>query len=623
MADYTFGIGEELQFTTQDTDLVHQWDLGDGTISILPNPTHAFSTEGIYTVTHLAKDFCDTCTTIGSHTVEITLASITVKSIFLDKYTAKVGDIVTVTVIAQNLSSAYGSSTISINFGGDILGPYSVTLFPDQETTFSADHQVTASGTIDICADNVCTVLFVESMISVKSVTANPSVSTGETITISVTVKNDGIFTEEKIINTTLTNLTDQVTVPIDQRTVTLAPTESQTFDIPLDVRPLPNGVYTVCANGICKAISIAISAPSGNINFTSYPSGAEIWLDGDNTGYVTPRTITDISTGSHDFTLKLSNYNDVVGSVIVTGGITSYVYVNLVPLAPIKGSIAISSVPTNAQILLAPTTEPTEPPTPPIPPTDYGITPITISDLDPGDYDIIIKLSGYQDYTVTITVIQGQTAYVLASLIQTPIMIGSINFTSVPNGAEIWLENLSTGNLEFTGKLTNNTIADLDIGNYDFELRLIGYNNLTGTISVLGGATSYVYANLVPLSPLTGSISISSIPQDAEIWLAQENGSFVNTGKVTPDSITGLTPGNYTAKLKKLGYNDASLPITITAGQTTYVGIILITMRVVEAGIPWWFALSLATGTIYGILKPKKEEEKVIPKLPKLSTPF
>lgn len=604
MADYIFGVGEELQFTTQDTDLIHTWNFGDGSTSTLPNPGHTYSIQGTYTVTHLARDFCDTCAIIGSHTVEITLASITVKSILLDKYTAKVGDIVTVTVVAQNLSPVSGSSTISIDFGGDILGPYNVTLSPGQETTFSVDHQVVMSGMVNVCADNVCTALFVESQISVKSITATPSVSTGETITISVTVQNDGTFTEEKIINTTITN---QVTIPIDQRTVTLAGGESQTFNIPLDVRPLPNGVYTVCADGICKAISVAISAPIGNINITSSPSGASIWLDGNDTGLVTPFTLTDISTGNHNFTLKLPNYNDVIGNIDVLGGMTSYVYVSMSLLTPTKGSIAISSVPTNAQILLAPTGQN---------PTDQGVTtPATISDLDPGAYDVIIRLSGYQDYVITVPISTGQTTYISAILLQTPILIGSINFTSVPDGAEIWLENLSTGNLEFTGKLTNNTIVDLDIGNYGFELRLIGYNNLMGQISVLGGMTSYVYATMVPISPLTGSISISSIPQGAEIFIALEGELFTDIGIVTPDTITDLEPGDYTIKLTKSGYNDTEMTVTVTSGQTTYVGMTLIITRVVEAGIPWWFVLALTTGTIYGMMKPKPEE-RIISKL-------
>ncbi len=598
MADYTFGVEEELQFTTQDTDLIHTWNFGDGSISTLPNPSHTYSTQGTYTVTHLARDFCDTCATIGSHTVEITLSSITVKSILLNKYTAKVGDIITVTVVAQNLSPIFGSSTISIYFGEDILGPYSVTLSPGQETTFSVDHQVVMSGMVNVCADNVCTALFVESQISVKSVMATPSVSTGETITISVTVKNDGIFTEEKIINTTITN---QITAPIDQRTVTLAPNESQTFDVPLDVRPLPNGVYTVCADGICKAISIAISAPIGNINITSSPSGASIWLDGNDTGSVTPFTLTDISTGNHNFTLKLPNYNDVVGNIDVLGGMTSYVYISMSLLTPTKGSVAISSVPTNTQIFLAPTG---------LPPVDQQITtPATISDLDPGDYDIIIKLSGYQDYTATVPISTGQTTYISAVLLQTPILVGSINFTTVPDGAEIWLAPV--GQPIVNRGTTSRTIPDLPIGNYDFELRLIGYNNLIGQISVIGGVTSYVYATMVPISPLTGSISISSIPQDAEIFIAPEGEPFTDTGIVTPDTITDLDPGDYTIKLTKSGYNDAEMTVTVIAGQTTYVGITLTIIRIVEAGLPWWFIFSLATGTIYGMMKPVKMPEK------------
>ncbi len=601
MADYTFGIGEELQFTSQDTDLIHEWNFGDGIISDLPNPSHIYLSPDTYIVTHSARDFCDTCSISGSHTIEITLASITVKSILLDKYTAKVGDIITVTVIVQNLSPAFGSSTISIDFGGDILGPYNVTLSPGQETTLTVQHQVIISGMIDVCADNVCTALFVEPNISVTSLTIDPSISTGQIVNATIEVKNTGQFTEEKTIRTTLTNT---VTIILDERLVSLAPAETQSYTILIDSHTLPNGSYTICADSICKAMTIAIPTGVGNLNIETVPQGANIFIDDINRNTQTNTIINDVPSGDRLFRLTLPNYNDTTGIVTIISGTTSYIYLSLTPLETTTGSVAISSIPTNADIYIDDIQQLDQ----------FGQplrTPATISGLSPINHSISIKLSGYMNYDIDVDIEVGITKYITAILLQAPILVGNINFTTVPDGAEIWLAPI--GQPLVNRGTTPRTIPDLDIGNYDFELRLIGYNNLMGQISVLGGTTSYVYATMVPISPLTGSISISSMPPDAEIFIAPEGGSFTDTDTVTPDTITDLDPGNYTIKLTRTGYNDAETTIIVIAGQTTYIGMTLIVTRAMEAGIPWWFLLSLSAGTVYGMMKPEKVLRKMV----------
>lgn len=605
MADYTFGIGEELQFATQDTDLIHTWNFGDGATSTLPNPSHIYTAQETYTVTHTARDFCDTCVTIGSHTVEITLASITVKSILLDKYDARVGDIITITTIAQNLSSVFGTSTISINFGGDILGPYNVTLAPGQETSFVVQHQVRRSGIIDIYADNVYTVLFVESMISVKSVTVNPPISTGQAIMTTVEVKNEGTFSEDKDISITLTNAQ---TVSIDTTRISLAPGGTQTYTKPIDVRALslPNGTYTVCANGMCKAISVAIAPDVGSLNIVSVPDRAEVWIDSQDRG-ITNTTITDILAGNHSFTLILNGYNNTTGTITIVGGMTSYIYVSLVPTEPTTGSIAISSTPTGADIYLGgnqvfdTNNQPLR-------------TPATLSGIAPGFHIITLKLSGYEDYNTPsgspIEVIAGQTAYLSVSLLQSPILVGSINFTSVPDGAEIIVGGSPTG------KTTPNTVTGKAIGTYSFILRLIGYNDVIGQIDVVGGITSYVYAVMVPISPLTGSLSISSSPQGADIYLGGVQQLDVNNQPLkTPATIQNLAPKptapggtGYTITIKKKDYQDFSATVSVVAGQTTYLGVTLQRIQIISAGIPWWLVAGLAVGMY---LTGKKEEEK------------
>jgi len=141
MSDYIYGIGQELRFNTLGTDLTHTWDFGDGApISSDPSPTHIYSIPGTYTVIHGARDFCGACTSV-SHTVDIVTASITIRSLLLNTYTAKVGDIVTATVIAQNLSPTFGTGTIVVRFDSIVVGTFNATLDSNQEVSFDVSRQ--------------------------------------------------------------------------------------------------------------------------------------------------------------------------------------------------------------------------------------------------------------------------------------------------------------------------------------------------------------------------------------------------------------------------------------------------------------------------------------------------
>ncbi|GIK59598.1 MAG: PEGA domain-containing protein [Ignavibacteriota bacterium] len=55
---------------------------------------------------------------------------------------------------------------------------------------------------------------------------------------------------------------------------------------------------------------------PEGNLLITSFPDGAQIWIDGMNTMQTTNDTVFDIEEGVHDITLKRIEYVDTTFSV-------------------------------------------------------------------------------------------------------------------------------------------------------------------------------------------------------------------------------------------------------------------------------------------------------------------
>jgi len=89
------------------------------------------------------------------------------------------------------------------------------------------------------------------------------------------------------------------------------------------------------CVSGVCTQVtgagtntcntpgSVTECLTTGSINCTSTPSGAQIWLDGNNTGQVTPYTLTNISAEMHGITYILAGYNNCGVNVTVTAGDT------------------------------------------------------------------------------------------------------------------------------------------------------------------------------------------------------------------------------------------------------------------------------------------------------------
>lgn len=330
----------------------------------------------------------------------------------------------------------------------------------------------------------------------------------------------------------------------------------------------------------------------TGSINFTTDPDGAKIFIDGtEKIGKITPITITDIPTGSHNFILKHSERNDATGSIDVVGGVTSYVYSVLSPLEGTTGSINIVSSPANAEITIDGVIQ-----------RDLNsnpvLTPATILGILPGSRSITVKKTGYVDYSEHINVAVDQTTYVGILLRITPTSVGNVNFTSIPNGAGIFLDD------ESTGKLTNNTITNVGVGNHMFRLELAGRNPTLGIITIVGSITTYVNASLSLISSTIGGLNIVSYPSGADILIDD-----IPILEKTPILIEDLPTGaNYNITLKKEGYDDFRTSVDIVAGQTWYIGATLIktvsVTSVQQAGMPWWIIGGLAVGIFYAAKK-------------------
>ncbi|MFH1562367.1 MAG: PEGA domain-containing protein [Nitrospirota bacterium] len=188
---------------------------------------------------------------------------------------------------------------------------------------------------------------------------------------------------------------------------------------------------------------------------------------------------------------------------------------------------------------------------------TNTGITTPAQLPLQVGSYTLALMLTNYYAYTTTFTINPGSVTYISGTLIPYP---GTFSVLSSPSGANILINGSNTG-------MTTPAQLPLQIGSYTLALTLTNYYTYTTTFTINPCSVTYISGTL---TLITGSISVTSTPDGANIWL--DGGT--QTQGTTPAILTGIIPGTHTIKLTKQGYCDWFGTVTVPAiiGSTTYL---------------------------------------------------
>ena len=273
-------------------------------------------------------------------------------------------------------------------------------------------------------------------------------------------------------------------------------------------------------------------AAAMGALSINSTPSGATIVLDGTTVG-TTPKVIYSIAAGSHSLILKKSGYQDYTTNALVGSGTMTVISADM-ELLP--GSLSIKSTPTGATVVVDGTIK--------------GTTPLVLGNISVGSHTVQVQKLGYNEYSTTVKVTSGKTTTVSATLKSSS---GSINVKSVPSGATILLDGVSKGT-------TPATLTSISTGKHALVMKKAGYNDYSTQVTVSSGQTTSVSA---VLTTATGSLNIKSNPSGATILL-----DGTNKG-VTPATLTGISSGKHKVVLKKGGYDDYSVNVTVSSGET------------------------------------------------------
>ena len=166
-----------------------------------------------------------------------------------------------------------------------------------------------------------------------------------------------------------------------------------------------------VTANTNQKLNTNLNTAVFGTASISSLP-GATVWMDSNNKGIIPSSgtlTLSGITSGNHVFKVTSSGYNDWINTVYIQPNSLTPISATLTssggipaPVSP-TGGFNIVSTPSGAEIL--------------IDNLFRGYTPSTLNGIAAGQHKVLLKYTGYVDYSTTATVNGGQTTPLAISM--------------------------------------------------------------------------------------------------------------------------------------------------------------------------------------------------------------
>jgi hypothetical protein len=181
------------------------------------------------------------------------------------------------------------------------------------------------------------------------------------------------------------------------------------------------------------------------------------------------------------------------------------------------------------------------------------------VEKVKPGDHHLRITVATKHDFEQSVTVAPGTAQKVSAALVDLP---GRIVVNSKP-GAEVFLDNVSRGKIDASGKLV---IADLAPGGHTMRVRAPGKNDWNGSITASAGEETLIQAQL---QGSNGGLRVHATP-GAKVYFGDKCVAAVKIGGevIWPD----LSAGSYAVRVEAPGEAAVLRNVTVTEGNETTV---------------------------------------------------
>lgn len=282
----------------------------------------------------------------------------------------------------------------------------------------------------------------------------------------------------------------------------------------------------------------------SGFLIINSEPQGAEVWLNNESTGEVTPFRRKLAIGDEVPYRLSLPLYHDEAGMVTVDQPRKELQFA----LRPAFGSVTVTSTPSGALVFLDE--------------KQVGQTPLTLDRIASGSHSLRLQAPQYAVERRNVSVADGQTANVAVTL--------AARFAEItvqaPQGAVVTVD----GDRKGSGTLSWRQGEGL----CDIVVSMAGHRDARRQLEVVAGRAQTV--QLTP-QPIYGSASVDSDLMDAEIWIDGKQYG------VTPNVVERLLVGSHTLVLKKSGYADLQQQFSVEEGKEASLLVKLPTGRSVQ----------------------------------------
>jgi len=300
-----------------------------------------------------------------------------------------------------------------------------------------------------------------------------------------------------------------------------------------------PNAIIVMlCLLALLVVLPAAASGDSCSLTAHSIPDGAAISIDGTLIG-TAPQEALSLSCGNHTVTMSANGYSNFTEDVTLASGNPQAIVANLQRNAD-TGSVFIQSNPSGGDVFIDGVRQ--------------GTTPVLIDALSPGPHTLLIRKTGYNDYSDIVTAGPSMIPDYNECLVPLP-QTGFLGVISSPDNATAYIDGTLLGT-------TPTVLTSVVAGNHTLLVQKEGYWNYTQTIEVQGGTSALAQITLQQI-PSMGNLIIDSSPSGAALYL---NGVYKT---VTPVTFEHIPWGNYSLAFQKPNYTAQNISFTLFGGDT------------------------------------------------------
>lgn len=204
-------------------------------------------------------------------------------------------------------------------------------------------------------------------------------------------------------------------------------------------------------------------------------PSGAEVKVVGFKTK-VSPAEFSEVPVGSHSVVISKPGFEPVTREISLEPD--ERLEISDIELSKSAGKLEVVSEPKGAEfkVLKKQDDELKEL-------IQTGTTPAMLEKLDAGEYQVLMAVEGWPEYSEFIRIEHNRNSSVSAVFAE-----GGLNVTSDPNGAEIWLKSPEKEPKQVG--TTPSILSGLPVGKHQLELRYKDWSPIRRTVEVEEGLT-------------------------------------------------------------------------------------------------------------------------------------